>query len=302
MTVYAFSIENFKRSKFEVEALMDMAKVKLTEMGAHGAVLDRYGAKIQFLGNRHMIRPDVLESIEKAIAMTSHNTKAVLNICAPYTSRDEMTVAIRETVVSYSKPVTPLKRPFSQTHIARNIRNQQLGTVSEATTNSRDSLDVGGLVPPPLTLTADSSREASPDPSRTSHESQETSPTTAPSDRHTPNYPDPESITAEVLDSHTFTAGMPPLDLLVRTSGVERLSDFMLWQCHQDTEIVFVDCLWPEFDLWKFLPIIVEWQWRKQTGSGTSTRSRKRREEPLETAAHSDLDLAREEPEGLKVA
>jgi ditrans,polycis-polyprenyl diphosphate synthase len=42
------------------------------------------------------------------------------------------------------------------------------------------------------------------------------------------------------------------------------LSDFMLWQCHEDTEIVFLDCLWPEFDLWQFLPTLVEWQWRQK--------------------------------------
>jgi ditrans,polycis-polyprenyl diphosphate synthase len=77
-------------------------------------------------------------------------------------------------------------------------------------------------------------------------------------------YPDPETITASTIESHLFTADDPPLDLLIRTSGVKRLSDFMLWQCHQDTEIVFLDCLWPDFDLWKFLPVLVEWQWRRK--------------------------------------
>jgi ditrans,polycis-polyprenyl diphosphate synthase len=77
-------------------------------------------------------------------------------------------------------------------------------------------------------------------------------------------YPDPESITPETLDERMFTVGNPPLDLLIRTSGVERLSDFMLWQCHQDTEIAFLDCLWPEFDLWHFLPVVIEWQWRQK--------------------------------------
>jgi ditrans,polycis-polyprenyl diphosphate synthase len=77
-------------------------------------------------------------------------------------------------------------------------------------------------------------------------------------------YPDPETITAGTIEGHMFTAGDPPLDLLIRTSGVKRLSDFMLWQCHEDTEIVFLDCLWPEFDLWQFLPALVEWQWRQK--------------------------------------
>lgn len=79
-----------------------------------------------------------------------------------------------------------------------------------------------------------------------------------------PTYPDPETITAETLDEHMLTAGAPPLDLLIRTSGVERLSDFMLWQCHEDTSIVFLKCLWPEFDLWQFLPVLVEWQWQRK--------------------------------------
>lgn len=79
-----------------------------------------------------------------------------------------------------------------------------------------------------------------------------------------PAFLDPENITAETLNSHMLTAGAPPLDLLIRTSGVERLSDFMLWQCHQDTSIVFLQCLWPEFDLWQFLPVLVEWQWQQK--------------------------------------
>jgi ditrans,polycis-polyprenyl diphosphate synthase len=77
-------------------------------------------------------------------------------------------------------------------------------------------------------------------------------------------YPDPETITAHTIADHLFTAGNPPLDLLVRTSGVQRLSDFMLWQCQEGTEIVFLDCLWPEFDLRHFLPVLVEWQWRRK--------------------------------------
>lgn len=79
-----------------------------------------------------------------------------------------------------------------------------------------------------------------------------------------PSYPDPETITTETLNEHMLTAGAPPLDLLIRTSGVERLSDFMLWQCHENTSIVFLKCLWPEFDLWQFLPVLVEWQWQKK--------------------------------------
>ena len=43
------------------------------------------------------------------------------------------------------------------------------------------------------------------------------------------------------------TAGLPPLDLLIRTSGEKRLSNFMLWQAAY-AELYFTDILWPDFD------------------------------------------------------
>lgn len=75
VTVYAFSIENFKRSKYEVDALMDMAKIKLSQMVEHGDLLDRYGACIRFLGNQELLRADVRQIIDEAIDRTKHNKK-----------------------------------------------------------------------------------------------------------------------------------------------------------------------------------------------------------------------------------
>jgi ditrans,polycis-polyprenyl diphosphate synthase len=337
VTIYAFSIENFKRTKYEVDALMDMAKSKLSQLAQHGELLERYGAKMEFLGQREMIRPDVLEAIDKAIKMTSGNVRATLNICAPYTSRDEITTAVRNTVADYSQPIRPpLKRPFSESHIARNIRAQQLSTVSEsdeapnlshevsdsepekemdqeamAAYNRIDSIvekyitdldpDASFIAPTDTivdclrdtTLSNEDRKEqidsvlgttiASSDyadlKALYTHLSDSTAsstasttlnlstsdPTSNTSSQSPTNYPDPETITADTLTANTFTGlQTPPLDLLIRTSGVERLSDFMLWQCHQETEIVFLKCMWPEFDLWQFLPVLLEWQWRRR--------------------------------------
>jgi len=77
VTIYAFSIENFKRSKYEVDALMDMAKVKLEQLAQHGDLLDRYGASIRILGQRDLLKLDVLEAIDKAASMTSGNKEYV---------------------------------------------------------------------------------------------------------------------------------------------------------------------------------------------------------------------------------
>ena len=58
---------------------------------------------------------------------------------------------------------------------------------------------------------------------------------------------DPESITEEMIGSHLYTGGMPDPDLIIRTSGELRLSNFLIWQCAY-SEFYFTDILWPDFD------------------------------------------------------
>jgi ditrans,polycis-polyprenyl diphosphate synthase len=187
-------------------------------------------------------------------------TRAILNVCFPYTSRDEISTAVRKTVETYSKPFEAFspttKRAFSETHITQHIRQQLLKTVPE------------DVEPPNSRSTSpSSSKDTSNSAEGVNFSSTSTAVNSSEKGDHQPsssNFLDPETITAETLTNNMLTAGAPPLDLLVRTSGVQRLSDFMLWQCHEDTSIVFLDCLWPEFDLWQFVPVLVEWQWQRR--------------------------------------
>ncbi|KAL6717629.1 cis-prenyltransferase [Lecanora helva] len=257
VTVYAFSIENFKRSKYEVDALMEMAKVKLSQLAQHGDLLDRYGASVRVLGQRELLKPDVIDAMDRAVGMTEHNKQAILNVCFPYTSHDEITTAIRDTVVDYSKPLPSQHRSFSESHITHTIRARHL---SAATLKVRSHSPSSG---------ATSDTEDSISSSTTLHPDSPPEDTILVEDddmkiQDQNTYPDPETITAKTLNDHMFTANLPPLDLLIRTSGVERLSDFMLWQCHENTDIFFLKCLWPDFDLWTFLPVLVEWQWKRR--------------------------------------
>jgi len=57
----------------------------------------------------------------------------------------------------------------------------------------------------------------------------------------------PEDIDAELVGRALATAGIPDPDLLVRTSGEQRLSNFLLWQLAY-AELIFMDVLWPDFD------------------------------------------------------
>lgn len=56
-----------------------------------------------------------------------------------------------------------------------------------------------------------------------------------------------EEIGLDDVDAALYTADLPPLDLMIRTSGEQRLSNFMLWQAAY-AELYFTDMLWPDFD------------------------------------------------------
>ena len=58
---------------------------------------------------------------------------------------------------------------------------------------------------------------------------------------------DPDAIDMAAIEGRLDTAGLPPLDLMIRTSGEQRLSNFLLWQAAY-AELLFVDTLWPDFD------------------------------------------------------
>ena len=59
---------------------------------------------------------------------------------------------------------------------------------------------------------------------------------------------DPSAITEDTITSHLDTAGIPDPDLVIRTSGEERLSNFLPWQTAY-SEFYFTDVLWPDFDM-----------------------------------------------------
>jgi undecaprenyl diphosphate synthase len=57
----------------------------------------------------------------------------------------------------------------------------------------------------------------------------------------------PADVDEAMVEASLDTAGLPPLDLLIRTSGEQRLSNFLLWQAAY-AELLFVETLWPDFD------------------------------------------------------
>lgn len=83
ITVYAFSIENFKRPLHEVNSLMEVAKVRLSQLCQHGELMDRYGANLRVLGNLGLLRSDLQEVIAQVTEITKHNNKYPLSLLPP---------------------------------------------------------------------------------------------------------------------------------------------------------------------------------------------------------------------------
>jgi undecaprenyl diphosphate synthase len=78
---------------------------------------------------------------------------------------------------------------------------------------------------------------------------------------------DEGTITEEAIARHLDTADMPPLDLLIRTSGEQRLSNFMLWQVAY-AEMWFTDTLWPDFTPAEFDMALAEFSTRERRYGG----------------------------------
>lgn len=176
-TVFAFSIENFKRSPSEVDHLMRLAREKIRQIAEHGELAERYGVRVKVIGDLTRLPKGVYEDVIETTEMTKNNTRATLNICFPYTSREEMLHSIR-------------------TLVEGNIKSEDIDEAS--------------------------------------------------------------------LENNLYTGGDPPLELLVRTSGVTRLSDFLLWQVSQKGVVIeLFDCLWPEFGPLRMAWVLLKFAFRK---------------------------------------
>lgn len=188
VTVFAFSIENFYREQKEVDHLMDIARTRLMQLIDRGDLVDKYALKIRVVGDIRRLPADVQAVVQTIVGRSKHNTGAILNLCMPYTGRDDIAHAI-ESIVECA--------------VRKTI--------------------------------------------------------------------DPKDISEEMITRHLYTQGSLPLDLLVRTSGVQRLSDFLLWEINElpkpsmgslhGTYIEFTPTLWPEYTPYQFFKSLLRWSY-----------------------------------------
>ncbi|UCE79120.1 MAG: di-trans,poly-cis-decaprenylcistransferase [Nitrospiraceae bacterium] len=81
-----------------------------------------------------------------------------------------------------------------------------------------------------------------------------------------------DDVTEELFSSFLDTAGIPSPDLIIRTSGEKRLSNFLLWQCAY-SELYFTETLWPDFNKDEFIKAVKDFQGRERHFGNLNMRS-----------------------------
>ncbi|OMP12223.1 Di-trans-poly-cis-decaprenylcistransferase-like protein [Corchorus olitorius] len=197
VTIYAFSIDNFKRSPEEVQSLMDLMLEKIEGLIKEESIVNHYGVRVYFSGNLKLLSEPVRLAAERAMLATAKNSRAVLSICVAYTSTNEIVHAVQESFEEKWDEITVL-----------NSSGAGYGLISLGG-NEQDEGD--------------------------------------------------HLIKLTDIEKHMYMAVAPDPDIIIRTSGETRLSNFLLWQsahCYLYSPQV----LWPEIGLRQFLCAILNFQ------------------------------------------
>lgn len=181
LTLYTFSTENWSRPQNEIAALMNLLLNSIEE-----ETLMKNNICFRVIGDFEKLPTEVQDSLSACIEHTSKNTGMQLVLALSYSSRWEITEAVRQIAIQ-----------------AKN----------------------GEIIP--------------------------------------------EQITDEYISSHLATSFMPDPDLLIRTGGEIRLSNYLLWQCAY-SELYFCDTFWPDFNNEEFRKAIYEYQQRERRFGKTS--------------------------------
>lgn len=264
--MYAFSVDNFHRSPSEVRGLMALATAKFSDMVSNISTLHAVGARVAVIGDLGRLPVDVQTAAVEAMESTAGNTRLLLNICFSYGSHMEIAHSLTRTL--FSSPT--LYTSKNDTNVSSSTgadSNSDSGCDSSSSSCAKAdyeseskscpdsdsqlrsrSLQSQSLTQPQMQMQPQSQSES---------QSQSKSPHTESSSRTE----SPASVVAAMryLESSLYTAGLPEPDLLIRTSGETRLSDFLLWQSG-GTHLAFTDTLWPEFSYWDWAKILMDYQ------------------------------------------
>ena len=224
VTVYAFSIDNFKRSPEEVNALLTLCEEKLRKMCDESGLIQRRGVRVRVVGDLTRVSGSLSREMQRVMRMTQGNTRHTLTVCFSYTARNEIAASV--TVSPHSPPRRAAPRRCAACHARCVPAASQLRPSCAAVAWRVQVRRLAGAC-------ADGKLK-------------------------------PDDIHADLLERCLLTScpGLEPVDLIVRTSGEKRLSDFLLWQS-ATCAVAFTPVLWPDLSLLRFLALLLRYQRRR---------------------------------------
>lgn len=231
ITVYAFSTENWKRPDNEIESLMQLFKAYAPRLLSKAL---SNNVRIRFIGDRTRFKYDVRKLMDELEIKTQAQTGLNFVIAANYGGRDE----IRRAALKFA-------RDFVKKSCSQNVSGHTMAKTS-------------GLKNPemyPIRTDIDGLRDLDAEVTKASALKGQT------------DLPEILELTEKDFSSYLDTAFIPEPDLLIRTSGEMRLSNFLLWEIAY-SEIIVTDCLWPDFNREELVKCIKKYNQRNRRFGG----------------------------------
>jgi undecaprenyl diphosphate synthase len=250
LTLYAFSVENWRRPKVETDFLMQLLREYIRK---EMPLIQRNNIRMRFLGRIDELPPGVQKDVRQATEQTAANTGMCLCIAFNYGGRAEIVDAMNAILAQRAGNGT-------------NGRAANLHTTNAqaATKRNGDMFARAG------------------DHSEANHGNAERSDVAEQSTRANGNGHF-QRITEDEVSSYLYTEGLPDPDLLIRTSGEMRVSNFLLWQIAY-AEMYVSETLWPDFNRARLLEALIEFQKRERRYGGLH--------QPNSSANSDDASLA----------
>ncbi|SCN60696.1 dehydrodolichyl diphosphate synthetase, putative [Plasmodium chabaudi chabaudi] len=222
LSVFAFSLLNYNRTPEEVHVLFYLNLFFLINEEYFIKFVKQNKIRIRIIGNLSYINEAYREIIYNAEEKTKHHDNLTLNIFFSYTSRNEMTLCkINPNLYFDTYKDLLKKRNINYTYANSNNSDKTNIQINPKTKNTQTSQ-----------VRCNCGKVCSFDKNQ-----------------------------IKILNYHNklLTADFPPPDILIRTSGEQRLSDFMLYQVSEFTEVYFIDDYWPIFNFLKFIYVILHY-------------------------------------------
>ncbi len=254
MTFYTFSSENWRRPPFEVTALMELL-VEAIDRELEDLKKNRVSLRI--IGELENLPEGPRKAMERGVAETAGFDGLILVLALSYSGRREIVRAVNRIVAS----------------------NRDGAGCGHPAPTKVDRDDTGCGHPAPTKVDRDDTGCGHPAPTKVDRDDAglgHPAPTKVDRDDAGCGHPAPFEIDEATFGNYLDTAGLPDPDLLIRTAGEMRLSNFLLYQLAY-TEIVVTQKYWPEFDRNDLFDCIRQFQSRERRFGMTSEQVKSER-------------------------